>query len=57
MAKLTYNQTEHSNGLPSSYRLSLLPAYFLPKIGDNGSDASHRTVRRASHDGVFRRTR
>ena len=41
--------TEHSSGVPTSDRLSLLPAYFLSKIGDNGPAASCRTVRRASH--------
>ena len=31
MAQLTYNLTEHPNGLPASYRLFLLPLTAFPK--------------------------
>ena len=49
--------TEHSSGVPSSYRFSLLPPTSFVKKWRQRFGTSTRTVRRASHVEVFRRTR
>jgi len=49
MAQLTYNLTEHPNGLPASDRFSLLLLTLFPKSATTTPLHQSKIVRRASH--------